>query len=94
MSGKKSKDDVKFKMVADRLARIGDDINKKITTNKYGGGFPSSKSSSTSSGGYGKSLSSYGKKSSFLSSRKWHRIQTFNKLCYKAYWYYSVSYLN
>ena len=79
MSSKKSKDDIKIKMVADRLARIGDDINKKFTVNKYGGGFSSSsKSSSTSSGGYGKSLggaiskslSSYGKSTSLLSSRK------------------------
>ena len=71
--------DLKCKMVADRLARIGDDINKKITANKYGGGFSSLKSSSsTSSGGYGKSLggginkslSSYGKSTSLLSSRK------------------------
>ena len=71
--------DLKCKMVADRLAQIGDDINKKITANKYGGGFSSLKcSSSTSSGGYGKSLggginkslSSYGKSTSLLSSRK------------------------
>jgi len=75
MPGYNSKiNDFQCKMVADRLARIGDDINKKITANKYGGGLSSLKSSSTSSGGYGislnKSISSYGKNTSFLSSKK------------------------
>jgi len=67
--------DLKCKMVADHLARIGDNINKKITANKYGGGFSSLKSSSTSSGGYGKSLGGrinkslgYGKSTSILNS--------------------------
>ena len=71
--------DLKCKMVADRLARIGDEINKGMSAKKLYGGFSSSlKSSSTSSGGYGKSLgggmnkslSSYGKSTSILNSRK------------------------
>ena len=69
-----AKDDMRCTLVADKLRRIGDDMNKKIMASGFSGGFSSGKK--LSSGGYGKSIGginksmSKGKTTSVLSSRR------------------------
>ena len=73
MSSLSNKDEMICKAVALQLRRIGDDFNKKMIGGKTSS---SSLSSKSSSGGFGKSLgslgksSSYGKSTSILNSKR------------------------